>query len=145
MEEESSPRTYGSLLVFDLIYDNNQLISFRFFVIFSNLFIQYLSQQLPFLTPLLLPVLHHHSLTSHLALSSFLPSLFLAFMHPCSAPSSSLQSLLCSASSPPHSIQFPWSVRHNWPLVSRLASSWLPATCFSSFFSCCLGFCSLSL
>lgn len=87
----------------------------------------------------LLSVLHLHSLTSHLAPSLYLPPLLLAFMSPCGTPSPSLQSVLCSASTPPP-LRFCWSVRHNRPLVSGLVWLWLPATCFSSSFSCCLGF-----
>lgn len=87
----------------------------------------------------LLSVLYLHSLTSHLALSPYLPPLFLAFMSPCSAPSPSLRSVLRSASTPPP-VLFSWSVRHNGPLVSGLAWLGLPATCFSSSFSRCLRF-----
>lgn len=87
----------------------------------------------------LLSVLHLHSLTSHLVPSFCLPPLLLFFMPPCSTPSPSLQSVLCSASTPPP-LLFCWCVRHNRPLVSGLVWLWLPATCFSSSFYCCLGF-----
>lgn len=69
-------------------------------------------------------------LSSHIPLLSSLPS---------HLPVALLLPPLCSASTPPP-VLFSWSIRHNQPLVSGLAWLWLPATCFSSSFSRCLGF-----
>lgn len=92
---------------------------------------------LPFFPPLspLSPLINLFiCLSPHITLlsssSSCLPLVLLL-------PPSNLSS--CSVSTLP-SLLFSWSVRHNQPLVSGLAWLWRSATCFSSSFSCCLGF-----
>lgn len=93
--------------------------------------------------PLLLSLLYRHSPTSHWALSSsyLLPPL-LAFMSPSSAPFClpPICLVLCLHSFPASPSCFCRSVRHNRPPVSGLARLRLPATCFSSSVSRCLGF-----
>lgn len=95
------------------------------FLIFSNLLILCES-------PLLSSLLYLHSSTS--LLFSF------TFMSPCSTPSTSLQSVLMLCIQSPLPFCFPWSIRHNRPLVSGLAWLWRSATCFSSSFLLLPGF-----